>query len=135
MDLGTATTFNVIDHRGCFIGGAIMPGLETGFHALTQKAAQLYTVSISTPKHYIGRNTSDCMNIGVVTGMAGAVDGIVRHMEQEIGEQATLVLTGGCAELVGPLLSHAHVMDPDLLSKGIAYIYDMNEQFCRSQMP
>lgn len=100
-----------------------MPGLETGFHALTERAAQLYSVSLSTPEHYIGRNTSDCMNIGVVTGMAGAVDGIVSYMERELGEEATLVLTGGCAELVAPLVTHQHVMDLDLLSKGIAYAF------------
>lgn len=128
VDLGTSTTINVIDSKERFLGGSIMPGLETGFRALTAKAAQLYDTPLSTPTHFIGKNTSDCMNIGVVMGMAGAVDGIVAKMEQELGEEIYLLLTGGCAELVSPLLKTKHVMDPDLLSKGIAYIYEKNMQ-------
>lgn len=124
VDLGTATTFNVIDKNGHFLGGAIMPGLETGFRALTERAAQLQSFPLSIPEQFIGRNTSQCMNIGVVAGMAGAVDGMVKRMEQELGEQATLVLTGGLAKLVSPLITHAHSLDPDLLAKGMAYLYE-----------
>ena len=127
VDLGTSTTINVMDYRGRFLGGSIMPGLETGFRALTAKAAQLQDMSLSEPKHFIGKNTTECMNIGVVAGMAGAVDGLIRRMEEELGRKANLILTGGCAHLVSPLLEHAHILDPDLLYKGIATIYEAEQ--------
>lgn len=127
VDLGTSTTINVIDERNRFLGGSIMPGLETGFHALTAKAAQLKDMPLSEPEHFIGKNTKECMNVGVVAGMAGAVDGLVRRMEKELGRSANLVLTGGCAHLVSPLLEHQHITDAELLYKGIAYIYEVEQ--------
>lgn len=127
VDLGTSTTINVIDYQGCFLGGSIMPGLETGFRALTARAAQLRDMPLSEPEHFIGKNTKECMNVGVVAGMAGAVDGLARRMEKELGRTASLILTGGCAHLVSPLLEHAHILDSDLLYKGIAYIYEKEQ--------
>ena len=125
-DLGTATTINVINEEKQFLGGTIMPGLMTGFRALTSNAAQLSDIKLSTPEKFIGKNTADCMNIGTVMGMAGAIDGIVGKIEEQLGKEAALILTGGCSEIVSSLVSHEHYVDKNLLAKGIAYILEKN---------
>lgn len=132
VDLGTATTMNVVDEDGNFLGGTIMPGLRTGFHALAGKAAQLYDINLVTPDHFIGKNTSDCMNIGVVTGMAGAIDAMVSQMEKQLGKSAKVFLTGGCAGVVSPLVNHEHCYDEDLLAKGLAYLFEVNDRISQA---
>lgn len=126
VDLGTATTFNVVNAKGQFLGGAIAPGLWTGLHALSSHASQLSEISLSLPEHFIGRNTSECMNIGAVVGMAGVVNEIVRRMKEELGEDAMLYVTGGCAEVLCPLLSHKYQYDPHLLPRGLAYLSQLD---------
>lgn len=126
VDLGTATTFNVLDGEGVFLGGLIVPGLETGLNALTARAARLPTVTLAAPEHLIGRDTEECMRSGAVTGAAAMIDGITTRIEAELG-QASLVLTGGGAELVSPLCFHPHDCDPYLLPKGLALLYDRSQ--------
>jgi type III pantothenate kinase len=126
VDLGTATTFNVIGKGGVFLGGAIAAGVATGLHALADRTAQLPALKVETPKGYIGRDTAECMAIGAVAGAAALVDGLVRGMERELGEPVTLLLTGGAAGYVSPLVEHPHTYDPDLLLKGLALLYEKN---------
>ena len=128
VDMGTATTLNVItaDKRMC--GGVIAPGLLTGLRALSSGTAQLPDVELKVPEHIIGRNTSDCMLSGAVAGTAAMLDGIVVGIEEELGEPVTLLLTGGGAEFVRPLVKHPHRYDPDFIFKGLAYLYHRNRK-------
>ena len=126
VDMGTATTFNVVDENGVFLGGVIAPGLDTGARALADCAAQLPKIDLSTPDHVIGKNTVECMLSGAVVGAAAMIDGITARIEQELGKPVTLVLTGGLARFVEPLCSHPHSYDPDLLPKGMALLYEKN---------
>ena len=123
VDLGTATTFNVLNGEGVFLGGLIVSGLETGVKALTDRTARLPSVTLSRPEHRIGRDTEECMRSGAVTGTAALIDGITARIEAELGP-VTLVLTGGWADLVSPLCLHPHDSDPYLLPKGLALLYD-----------
>lgn len=123
VDLGTATTFNVLNGEGVFLGGLIVSGLETGVKALTDRTARLPSVTLSRPEHLIGRDTEECMRSGAVTGTAALIDGITARIEAELGP-VTLVLTGGWADLVSPLCLHPHDSDPYLLPKGLALLYD-----------
>lgn len=126
VDLGTATTFNVIGRQREFLGGVIAAGLETSLRALASRTAQLPAVALKTPERVIGKNTSECMLSGAVIGTAGLVDGVVAQIEQELGTSVTLVLTGGGAEYIIPYVRHCHCYDPDLILKGLAYLYDRN---------
>ena len=92
VDLGTATTFNVVDENRVIRGGVICPGLSTGLR-----------VRLSSPKAAIGVNTESCMLSGSVLGTAVLLDGITQRIEEELGRPATLVVTGGLAKYVTPL--------------------------------
>ena len=126
VDLGTATTFNVVDKDRVFRGGVICPGLSTGLRALGERCAQLPQVRLSSPKAAIGVNTESCMLSGSVLGTAVLLDGITQRIEEELGRPATLVVTGGLAKYVTPLCRHPLTYDPELLLKGLALLYQMN---------
>ena len=93
VDLGTATTFNVIRENSVFCGGAIAPGLDMGLGALSERTAQLPRLDLQIPKRIIGRNTEECILSGTIVGMAAMLDGMVQRIEAELGSPATLILT------------------------------------------
>lgn len=126
VDMGTATTFNVLDENRQFLGGIIAPGLDTSLTALSDRAAQLPNVALDTPDYVIGRNTEECMLSGAVVGAAAMVDGMVSRIEGELGQPVTLVITGGLARYAESLCTHPHVYDPHLLTKGLGLLYDKN---------
>ena len=120
VDLGTATTFNVIGEGGTFLGGIIAAGLQTSLNALSERAAQLPRLALSPPERLIGTNTAECMLSGAVIGAAAMIDGIAARVEAELGKPVTLILTGGGARLAEPFLLHPHTHEPYLLAKGLA---------------
>ena len=126
VDLGTATTFNVIRENSVFCGGAIAPGLDMGLGALSERTAQLPRLDLQIPKRIIGRNTEECILSGTIVGMAAMLDGMVQRIEAELGSPATLILTGGAARFVEPLVLHPHIYDPNLLLKGLAFLCERN---------
>ena len=128
VDLGTATTFNVVDEDRVFRGGVICPGLSTGLRALGERCAQLPQVHLGSPKSAIGTDTEKCMLSGSVMGTAVLIDGMVQRIEEELGRPATLVVTGGLAKYVTPLCRHPLTYDPELLMKGLALLYQLNAQ-------
>ena len=132
VDLGTATTFNVVDEHRVFRGGVICPGLSTGLKALGERCAQLPQVHLSQPRHAIGTNTEECMLSGSVLGTAVLLDGITARIEEELGKPVSLVVTGGLAKYVTPLCRHPLTYDPELLLKGLALLYKLNAPRRRS---
>lgn len=126
-DLGTATTFNVIKAGGVFCGGVIAAGMETGLKALGIHTAQLPKLELQAPEQVIGKNTEACMLSGAVIGTAALLDGIVTAIEQELGEPVSFVITGGGAAYVDKLVRHPHSYDPNMILKGLAYLYQLNK--------
>lgn len=126
VDLGTATTFNVIDEGGVFLGGLILPGIGVSLRSLSDSAAQLPDVMAALPESVIGRYTEECMCAGVIYGTASAIDGITARIERELGRPVSLIITGGHAPLIDALCTHRHSFDPDLLPKGLALLYQKN---------
>ena len=131
VDLGTATTFNVVDENRVFRGGVICPGLSTGLRALGDRCAQLPQIHLARPRHAIGTTTQECMLSGSVMGTAVLLDGMAARIEEELGSSATLVLTGGLAKYVAPLCRHPLTYDPELMLKGLALLYEMNSRPAR----
>lgn len=122
VDMGTATTFNVIDDNYTFLGGAISAGIRTGLKALSNNAALLPEISLHKPDYVIGKHTIACMESGAVYGTAALVDGMILRLEKELGKKATIVMTGGGAKYVHELCMHEHVYEPYLLVKGMIYL-------------
>lgn len=126
FDLGTATTVCVVDKKKNYIGGMIYPGLQVSLDALTARASQLQGVGLDKPKRIIGKNTIECMKSGILYSNAAAMDGIIERLEEELGERATVLATGGLAKTVVPLCKKEIILDEDLLLKGLLVIYEKN---------
>ncbi len=127
IDMGTATTASVVDENKNYIGGMILPGVRVALDALTARASQLSGISIEEPKRVIGKNTVECMKSGVLYSNAGAIDGIINHIEEELGQKATVVATGGLAKKIIPYCKSEIILDEDLLLKGLLIIYEKNK--------
>lgn len=128
VDLGTATTFTVLDQKGTMVGYSIAAGLSISLSALKQQAAQLPTVQPTAPKRILGRNTIEAMQGGAVYGTAALVDGMVKRIEQEMGISLTVLVTGGFAETVAPLLQTVHTYVPYATLHGLRMIWQKNRQ-------
>lgn len=127
IDMGTATTASVVDADKQYIGGMILPGVGVSLDALTQRASQLSGIGIEAPKRVIGKNTMECMKSGVLYSNAGALDGIIDRIEEELGEKTTVVATGGLAKKIVPYCKKEIILDEDLLLKGLLVIYEKNK--------
>lgn len=124
IDFGTATTFDCVNARGEFIGGAIAPGITTAVDALLTKAARLFRVEFVRPKDAIGRNTVTNIQSGIVYGYAGLVDGIVGRMRAEMDGVVTVIATGGLAALIADVTATIQHVEPDLTLEGLRLIYE-----------
>ena len=126
IDMGTATTLDVVDRDGCYTGGVILPGVMVSLNALVGNTAQLPQINLEAPKRVIGKNTIECMQNGIMYGNAAMLDGLIDRMEAEMGEKATLVATGGMARFITPLCNHEITYIPDLLLRGLLILYRQN---------
>lgn len=126
VDMGTATTISVIESKGGFIGGIILPGLRASQEALTSRTSQLPRISLDTPKRVIGRGTIECMQSGAIYGAAAMVEGLCDRIEKEVGEACTVVATGGLAGRVVPHCRREIIVDENLLLKGLFILYTKN---------
>lgn len=128
IDMGTATTFSVIDKNKRYIGGMILPGLNISLEALKSRTSQLPKIELSAPPSIIGKNTIDCMKSGMVHGTAAQIDGIIDRIQSELGEETTVIATGGVAGCVIPMCKKKIIQDDALLLKGLIKIYYRNEE-------
>lgn len=127
VDLGTATTFDVVSRKGEFLGGAIAPGLGISAEALFSRAARLTRVEVKKPSKIIGTNTTDNIQIGLYYGYIGLVDGILERMLNELGPETKTVATGGLAKLIAPDCRHVHRVEPMLTLNGLRLIWERNQ--------
>lgn len=126
VDMGTATTISVIDAKGAYIGGCICPGVKISMEALTNRTSQLPGIRLDKPKKAIGSNTVDCMRSGIMLGAAAMLDGLIDRMEEELGQTAPVVATGGLSQFVTPLCRRKMIYDKDLMLRGLAILYKTN---------
>lgn len=126
FDLGTATTASVIDENGCFVGCAILCGVKTALNALASSTAQLPQIEIAAPENAIGTNTIDSMRSGTVFGTAAMIDGLIKRFESELGEKATVIVTGGLGRVIADNCESDIIVDRHLLIDGLRIIYEKN---------
>ena len=124
VDMGTATTFDLISREGEYRGGVIAPGMMAGAKDLWKRARMLPAVEISQPVKIVGTTTVQCMQSGIFYGNVGQIEGIVKRMWDEIGDRYPVIMTGGWAGLIWKQLSFETTFDLNLTLKGIAYAID-----------
>jgi len=128
VDFGTATTFDVVDTDGAYIGGVIAPGVNLSLEALHMAAAALPHVDITRPARVIGTNTVACMQAGVYWGYVGLVEGIVREIRAERGRPMKVVATGGLASLFEQGTDVFDTVEDDLTMRGLVLIHRYNKE-------
>ena len=129
VDAGTATTFDVVNAQGQYVGGAIAPGLQISLQALQEHGAQLRQVELSAPRAVIAKNTVEAIQSGAVFGFAGQVDAIVTRIVSELGRSAEEVEVIGTGELSGFVSDHCSTVgrcEPWLTLEGLRIIFDRN---------
>ena len=126
FDMGTATTLSVVDRRGSYLGGMIIPGLRLSVDALSARAAQLPYIHLGAPERLIGTNTVDCMQAGAVYSNAAMLDGLIDRVEEELGEPVTAVATGGLMGTVAPYCKRKIFYDENLMLEGLSLLYRKN---------
>ena len=126
VDFGTATTFDVIDGAGNYVGGVIAPGINLSLEALHAAAAQLPRVAVRRPPSVIGKRTVPAMLSGVYWGHMATVEGLVERIRREYGGAMKVVATGGLAPLFAEGSDVIGHLDPDLTLRGLAEIHRRN---------
>ncbi len=122
VDFGTATTFDLVEAPGRYLGGAITIGPMTAADALASRTAKLPKVDLVPPRQAVGKNTLEALRSGLVLGYAALVEGMVRRLKEEAGE-ARVLATGGFATILRPLCPSLEVVDEDLTLKGLLRIH------------
>jgi len=128
IDLGTATTFDVVSQEGDYLGGAIAPGIAIASEALFARTAVLPRIELVRPKQVIGRNTISAMQSGIIFGYIDLIEGMIRRIEQELGSKAKVVATGGQAYPFAEEIAEIDVVNPNLTLIGLRLIYEMNRE-------
>ena len=127
VDFGTATTFDVVDHDGAYVGGVIAPGVNLSLEALHMAAAALPHIDVARPMRAIGTNTVACMQSGVYWGYIGLIEGILRAVRLERSAPMSVIATGGLASLFAQGTESFDAIEDDLTMHGLVLINQYNK--------
>ena len=129
IDFGTATSFDIVNKNGEFVGGVIAPGINLQLKTLNKFTSKLPKIDVATSPTAIGANTTDAILSGVIRGCACMIDGLVEQCEKELGGKATLVATGGYASVVVNYMKRPFdFINPTLTLEGLRHLYYLNSE-------
>jgi type III pantothenate kinase len=126
IDFGTATTFDVVDKDGAYLGGVIAPGINLSIEALHKAAARLPRIGIGRPQAVIGRSTIPAMQSGIYWGYVGMIEGLVARIQAEYASRLKVIATGGLAPLLAEGTTVIEVIDPDITLDGLRMLAERN---------
>lgn len=127
IDVGTATTFSVVNNKKEYLGGLIAPGPVTSMKALASMTAQLPAVRLEITDRVIGTNTADCINIGTVTAHCAMIDGMLERVKESLCcSDVKVIATGGFSKELIPLCRQKMLYDENLIFTGLYHIYKLN---------
>jgi len=128
VDFGTATTLDVVDAEGSYIGGTISPGIGLAHDALVHRAALLRSVELKPPQSVIGKNTEHAMQSGLFTGYSLMIEGLINGIRQEMDARSLKVIaTGGLASVFDEYTRLIDIVSPNLTLEGLRIIWELNQ--------
>jgi len=122
VDIGTAITIDVVK-EGVFMGGLILPGLNSAFKSLSNDADAIENIEFDIPNNIIGNNTADCVKSGIYFGWVSMIEGLFQKIKVSYNQDFTLILTGGFSQTLSPHILVPHTVDKMLTLNGIYRIY------------
>ncbi|MRI62449.1 type III pantothenate kinase [Ornithobacterium rhinotracheale] len=128
VDFGTALTLTGIDEKGELLGVIIAPGVITSLKALVGNTAQLPDIELTEPKSVLGRDTETCMQSGMVYGYVAMVEGLIDRINASIGDDTTVISTGGLGHIYQPLTQKINIDDKLHTLKGLCLLYEFNHK-------
>jgi type III pantothenate kinase len=126
VDFGTAINYDIVSSSGEYLGGVLAPGVEISMDALAERAAKLPKIDLEPPSGVIGHSTVEALKSGVVYGFAGQVDGIVHRLREELGDETSVVATGGHAGDIAPFCDEIDEVDDLLTLNGLKLLWERN---------
>lgn len=126
IDFGTATTFNALTGKGQYLGGAILPGIDTAADALVSRTAKLPSVELEAPPSVIGNNTKHALQAGLIFGYVAMVEGLVSRFREKLGNDMKVIATGGHVNKIADHTKAIDHIDPWLTLTGLRLIWNMN---------
>ncbi|MEM8949217.1 MAG: type III pantothenate kinase [Pseudomonadota bacterium] len=123
VDFGTATTFDIVDNSGRYCGGVIATGINLSLDALHRAAAKLPRIVVERPERVIGSSTVTAMQSGVFFGYVSMIEGMVKRIREEFGEEMTVVATGGLGGLFAEATDSIDSYDRDLTMAGLVELF------------
>lgn len=124
IDIGTAATFDVLNHEGAFDGGLISPGIGTTIKALADSASNLPEITFGKPDMLVAQDTINAIKSGFYYGWASLIEGIIARIEKYYGREFKVILSGGFAARIADEINREIILDQLLTMKGIRYIYN-----------
>jgi type III pantothenate kinase len=124
IDSGTAITFDLVNRKGEYCGGCILPGIGIAIQGLAEKTAKLKPVSFTVPRSPLGTNTADSIRAGIFYGYVGALQHLISLYRGKLGRAATVVATGGLAPLFRGHVNGIDAFEPDLIFQGLRRIHE-----------
>ena len=128
IDFGTATTFNLIDADGAFLGGAIAPTMELASETLTRRTAQLFKIELVPPPSVIAKDTAEHLQAGIVLGFLDMVRGLVQRFRREHPAPLRVVATGGWGKFFAAQLDEIEIYNPHLALDGLRIAWERHAQ-------
>jgi type III pantothenate kinase len=126
IDFGTAINFDIVDHKGNYVGGALAPGLIVAFEAMTSRAARLFNVDLVLPEHAIGQSTTEALQSGMVLGYLSLLEGMIVRIERELEGEPTVIVTGGYSEIFADASPMIDAYEPNLTIDGLRLVHQLN---------
>lgn len=127
VDFGTATTFDAVNEKGEYLGGAIAPGIEVSMDALFARAAKLPRAELKKPPRVVGKSTQGALQSGLFYGYVGLVDELVARMRDELKLPVRVLATGGLAFLFAEVSRTIEAVDEHLTLDGLRILYGLNQ--------
>lgn len=126
LDAGSAFTYEVVDRDGTYRGGTIAPGPGLMQRALNRDTAQLPEVPLVLPNEAIGQSTIEAIQIGIMYGFIESARGLLRRINEALGEEAFVVVTGGWASMLAQNVDLVDAVEPHLVLDGVRMLMEMN---------